>query len=90
MSALRASMAALALLCAGVAWSGAPTVEAALAAQQGKRVTLRLESGEELTGVLAEVGDKAVRLAELSGKEFFDAVVRVEDISAVIYRAKGN
>ena len=59
-----------------------------LAAQQGKRVTVRLKSGEELTGKVVTVGDKVVQLGELSGKEFFDAVISLKGIEAVIIRVR--
>lgn len=63
---------------------------ATLKPQQGKTVTLVLDSGTELTGKLAEVDAERVRLAELSGKEFFDAVVDLDQVQAVIFRARGN
>jgi hypothetical protein len=45
-------------------------------------------SGEELTGKVGKVTGKLLVLQELSGKEFFDAAVNLEKISAVIVRAK--
>jgi hypothetical protein len=53
---------------------------------KGKRATLRLESGQELSGVVAAADDDTVRLTELSGMEYFDAVVRTERIEAVVMR----
>lgn len=59
-----------------------------LSAQTGKRVTVRLDSGEELTGTVAATGSKVVQLGELSGKEYFDAVIDLQKITAVIIRTK--
>lgn len=54
----------------------------------GKSVTLKLTSAEELSGVVAKVGPEAVQISQLSGKEFYDAVVPLEKIVALIVRAR--
>lgn len=64
------------------------TLRAALARQVGQTVTLKLDSGEELTGLLRSVGDSAVSLQKLSGREFYDAVVDIEEVAALIYRTR--
>jgi len=64
------------------------TIQTVLTAQKGKQATIRLVSGEELTGKVGEVTDKLVVLQALSGKEFFDAVIKMGDISAVLVRNK--
>ncbi len=56
----------------------------------GKVVTVRLISGEELTGRVAAVGPSVVHLAELARREFFDAVVRIDQISALILRMRSQ
>lgn len=66
----------------------AADVAGALKAQQGKRVTLVLGSGTELTGKLTAVDDDTATLSELSGKEFFDAVVDLDEVEAVVYRVR--
>ena len=66
----------------------ADTIPSVIAKQKGKRVTLRLRSGQELTGTLRESTDRLVVLAELSGREFFDAAIPIEAIEAVIVRTK--
>jgi hypothetical protein len=63
------------------------TIRSVLSAQVGKRVTLKLDS-EELTGVVRSVGDHAVHLGDLTGREFFDAVVDLDEVSAVLIRVK--
>jgi hypothetical protein len=64
------------------------TVENVLSAQQGKRVTVRLNSGQELTGTVKSVTPKLVHIAAISGKEFFDAVVPLEAVEAVLIRTR--
>lgn len=54
--------------------------------QVGQRVELRLKSGEKLAGKVEAVGEKAVHLSALTGQELFDAVVVLEDVTAVIIR----
>jgi len=61
-----------------------------LAGYEGKRVALRLESGEELEGTLVTVGDQLVHLSKLSKRDFYDAVIRIDKIHAVIFRARSN
>jgi len=64
------------------------TVESLITAQKGKRVTVRTRSGQELTGVVREVTPRFVQLGALSGREFFDAVVSLDAVEAVIVRTK--
>ena len=47
------------------------------------KVTLRLRSGDALTGLIGAVADHHLVLTYLVGREFFDALVRIDDISAV-------
>ncbi|HYB42473.1 MAG TPA: hypothetical protein VEL75_11920 [Candidatus Methylomirabilis sp.] len=64
------------------------TVRTILERQIGKRVAVVLTTGPELAGVVTTVGDKVVLLSELSGREFYDAVVNLEQIGAVIIRTR--
>ena len=43
---------------------------------------------QELTGVVREVNARVVQLGGLSGREFFDAVVPLEAVDAVLVRTK--
>lgn len=87
MKALR--LAALALvLASSSAFAAGDAIKSALSAQQGKKVTVQLRSGQELTGTVQAVDADTVKLAELSGKEFYDATVRIESVDAVIARAR--
>jgi len=61
-----------------------------LASYEGKRVAIRLDGGEELEGVVTTVGDQLVHVAKLSKRDFYDAVIRIEKINAIIFRARNN
>ncbi len=54
----------------------------------GQKVTVKLSSSDELTGKVEAVGEHVAHLSELGGKEFFDGVIDLEEISAVIVRAR--
>lgn len=88
----------LVILAGTLAWSAtaaaaelrlgtADTIESVLRAQKG-RVTVRLRSGQELTGNVRSVDVRLLHLGSLTGREFFDAVVPMEAIEAVIVRTK--
>ncbi len=64
------------------------TVRTVLSKQVGKQVTLKLDSGEELGGVVRTVGVHVVHVERISGKEFFDAVVDLDEVAAVILRVR--
>ena len=66
------------------------TVKSTLDRQVGKRVSLVLTTGPELTGVVTTVADHVVHISELSGREFFDAVVSLDRISAVVIRVRAR
>jgi hypothetical protein len=68
--------------------SAGDSLQSVLAAQKGKRVTLRLSGGQEITGVMREATAKLVVLGGLTGREFFDAAVPLEKIEAVVVRTK--
>jgi hypothetical protein len=84
-----------ALVCVAIPATGAEvrvgandTVQSVLAANKGGRVTVRVRSGQELTGVVREINGRVVHLGALAGREFFDAVVALEAVDAVIVRTK--
>jgi len=65
-------------------------VKEVLSSQIGKRVSLKTDSGEALEGTLTKVGDRLVHISKLSGKDFYDAVVVLDRISSVVFKARGN
>jgi hypothetical protein len=64
------------------------TVQSVLAAQKGARVTVRVRSGQDITGVVRDVNQRVVQIGAVSGREFFDAVVPLEAVDAVFVRTK--
>ncbi len=65
-------------------------VKEVLSAQVGKRVSVRTDGGETLEGTVTKVGDHLLHISKLTGRDFFDAVVRIDRISSVTIRVKGN
>ncbi|MEK9142494.1 MAG: hypothetical protein AAB308_15675 [Nitrospirota bacterium] len=63
-------------------------IKSVLEQQVGKRVKLKLESGQDLEGEIAKIGAHAVQLAELTGMEFFDATVKLDEIAAVLVKVR--
>lgn len=54
------------------------------------RVSVHMRSGQTFSGKGAGVGDHHVLIAELTEREFYDALIRIEDISAIEVRARGR
>lgn len=54
-----------------------------LKALKGKKVYLALDSGKTLAGIISEVGEHLLHLEKLEGKEYFDALIRIEEIGAI-------
>ena len=65
-------------------------VRTVLERSTGQTVGLRVGSGEEIRGKIGRVGDHVVHLTELSGREFFDAVVPLDAIEAVVIKARSK
>jgi hypothetical protein len=59
-----------------------------LASNTGKRVSLMISSGESVEGTIEKVGDHFVLLSKLGGKDFYDALVRIDEVKAVVFRAR--
>jgi hypothetical protein len=55
--------------------------------QVGQRVELRLKSGEKIGGKVESLGEKLVHLSAITGMEFYEAAIVVDDVSAVLVRA---
>jgi hypothetical protein len=56
----------------------------------GKRISIKLDGGEELEGIVTKVGDPLVHISKLSKRDFYDALIRIDRISAIIVRARSN
>ncbi len=55
-------------------------IHTVLAAQKGNRVTVKLKSGDEITGTVGLVNKTIAHLGEMAGKEYYDAVVSIRSI----------
>ncbi len=84
--ALMVTLSVTALANPNIAFEPTDTIASVLKRQIGERVELRLKSGEKLDGKVTAVGEKAAQISALTGQEFFDAVVVLDDISAVVIR----
>ncbi len=68
----------------------AETMREVLTEHSGKVLALRLESGEEIEGTVTMVGNSLVQISKLTGKDFYDAVVSIDKISAVRMRIRNR
>ena len=66
------------------------TVQTVLEKQVGQTVELRMKSGEKIGGKLEKLSDKLVHLSSLAGAEYFDGVIVIDSIAAVVVRAKAK
>ena len=60
----------------------------ALKARVGKPVVLHLISGQQLGGTLAEVRDLTVIVKSITGREFSDAMIRLDQVAVVEVRVR--
>jgi hypothetical protein len=54
-----------------------------LKALGGKKVYVTLKSGKTLAGTIGRVSTGFLHLEQLEGREYFDALIRIDDISAI-------
>ena len=64
------------------------TLEHFLTGQKSRQVTIRLESGADLTGTVREVTGPLVHVSDLADPAFSDAVIVTKTIAAVFVRAR--
>ena len=63
-------------------------MKSALEQHLGKRVKVKLESGQDIEGKVAKVGSQALYLTELTGMEFFEATVKLDAVTAVVAKVR--
>lgn len=68
----------------------AESVKIMLDASVGRTVTLHLASGQEIAGTVAKVGDHIVHLSRIVGRDFYDAVVLLDRVDAVLFKVVGR
>jgi len=56
----------------------------------GQKINVTLRSGKTFTGIVKTVGKKLVHLEKLEGKEYYDALIRIENITAIDARFRGS
>jgi hypothetical protein len=54
----------------------------------GKRISVRTESGDTIDGTIARIGDHNVHISKLTGKDFYDTIVRIDKIESFTFRAR--
>ena len=66
------------------------TPASVLTRQTGQKVELLLKSGDHISGTVKATGTQSVHISAITGREFYDAVVLMADISAVVIRNDGK
>jgi hypothetical protein len=66
------------------------TIETILRKNVGQTVELRLECADKIGGKVEKVTDKLVQISQITGAEYYDGVVDLEDIVAVVVRTKAK
>jgi hypothetical protein len=66
------------------------TLKDVLVENIGKRAQIKLDTNESIEGTITTVGDNLVHIARLSGKDYYDALIRLDRINAVIIKVRGN
>jgi len=61
----------------------ASTIKDNLKFYVGKDVVIYLSSGKSFQGYVKSIGDHLMHVEKLSGKDFYDVLIRIEDISAI-------
>ena len=64
------------------------SLDANILALKGKMITVTLSSGQSISGVVHDVKNGILHLEKLSQKEFYDAIIVVNKISAVEVRVR--
>ena len=66
------------------------SLQSVLAREVGSAVELRMKSGEKIAGKVEKVTDKLVHIAQLRDADFYDAAVEIDEVAAVVVRARSN
>ena len=67
----------------GVSYNVNATIPDNLKLFIGKKVCITLDSGKVFCGLVKGVGNNLVHLEKLDGKDYFDALIRIKNISAI-------
>lgn len=55
-----------------------------------QRVEIYLRNGAKFEGTVQSISNYNVVLAKLSGREFYDAIIKIDEISAIVARARDH
>ncbi len=67
----------------GAKFDTASSIKDNLKTFAGRDVVVHLRSGKSFQGHVKATGDHFIHLEKLSGRDFYDALIRIEDISAI-------
>ena len=70
----------------GVGYNVSASLKDNLKSLTDKDIYVNLRSGKVYQGRVKSVGDHFVHLEKIVGKEFYDALIRIDDISAIEVR----
>ena len=66
--------------------NSATSIVPKLESMTNQLVTLRLSSGMDISGRLMEIDSGILRLKAITGKEYYDAYILVDNVEAIIFR----
>jgi hypothetical protein len=67
----------------GMSYNVNSSMEDNLKSLLGKKVYVTLDSGKTLAGFVKEVGNHLIHVEKIEGKDFFDALIRIESVIAL-------
>jgi hypothetical protein len=70
--------------------SAATTMKDVLSEHINQRVIVRMDTGDGLEGTVIKVGDSLVHISKIAGRDYYDAVVRMDRISAIVFKVRGK
>jgi hypothetical protein len=77
-----AAQARSAVAVEGAKFDTAGTIKDNLKIYVGKDVVIHLRSGKSVQGYVESIGDHLIHVEKLTGRDFYDALIRIEDITA--------
>jgi hypothetical protein len=63
-------------------------VKEVLLGKVGARILVKTDSGETLEGTVTTVGHQLLHLSKITGKDFYDAIVRIDRITSVVMKVR--
>ncbi len=80
---LPAAVMAKSVAIEGISYNVNATMTDNLKLLVGKKVHISLDSGATFAGTVKKVGQHLLHLEKLEGKDFYDALIRLKDITAI-------